>query len=79
MSFTGSPASARALRVPPVAISSTPYLCDSSRAKSTRPVLSETLSKARRMGRSIGKVPLWKALFYCAARHLNHSARCDAS
>src|SRR5947209_5252504 len=54
MSRTASPASASALRVPPVAISSTPYFVASSRANSTSPVLSDTLSSARRMGRSMG-------------------------
>src|SRR5262249_37445027 len=55
MSFTGRPASASVFRVPPVAINSTPYLVTSSRAKSTRPVLSETLNSARRIGRIISK------------------------
>src|SRR5437879_2012474 len=50
MSCTFSPASASVLRVPPVEISSTPKLAKSL-ANSTRPVLSLTLSKARRMVR----------------------------
>jgi hypothetical protein len=46
---TGSPASAMALAVPPVETSSKPRLC-SPAAKAVRPVLSETLKRARRMG-----------------------------
>src|SRR5262249_40096202 len=42
----GTPLSRRSFSVPPVASSSTPR-CASWRAKDSRPVLSETLSKAR--------------------------------
>src|SRR5690606_20630054 len=49
-SLTGSPASRIARAVPPVDSSSMPR-ADSARARSTRPVLSETDSSARRTGR----------------------------
>jgi hypothetical protein len=47
---TFRPAAASALAVPPVEISSTPSFAKDC-AKSTRPVLSETESSARRTGR----------------------------
>src|SRR6185295_3690873 len=51
-SRTVSPASASALAVPPVEISSIPWP-SSALAKSTRPVLSDTDSRARVIGRSV--------------------------
>ncbi len=52
MSMTARPASASALRVPPVEINSTPSAARAC-ANSTRPVLSLTLSKARRIRRTV--------------------------
>src|SRR5689334_24150791 len=52
MSETARPASRNALAVPPVEISATPWRARPL-AKSTSPVLSETDSNARRMGRSV--------------------------
>jgi hypothetical protein len=57
MSFTASPASRRALAVPPVEINSTPAAAR-VRANSTRPVLSETESNARWIF-AIGRTRLW--------------------
>src|SRR5262249_48350378 len=51
-SRTASPASSRALRVPPVESSST-LNSARVRASSSRPVLSLTLSRARRIGRGL--------------------------
>src|SRR6185312_1258630 len=52
MSETARPASRNALAVPPVEISATSWRARPL-AKSTSPVLSETESNARRMGRSV--------------------------
>src|SRR6185437_8032164 len=48
-SRTGTPASRNAVALPPVEINSTPSACR-ARPRSAKPVLSETLSSARRTG-----------------------------